>query len=71
MPVLNAISFFFFFCILLRGILKVFIVFKYNYCIIYENLAYISDIGLMSRVCANGPGDWRSIPGQGISKTQK
>ena len=28
-------------------------------------------IGLMSRVFANGMGDWGSIPGQVISKTQK
>ncbi len=29
------------------------------------------DIGLMSRMFANGPGDWGSIPGQVIPKTQK
>ena len=29
------------------------------------------DIGLMSRVFANGPGDQGSIPGQVIPKTQK
>ena len=28
-------------------------------------------IGLMSRVFANGPGDWSSIPVQVIPKTQK
>ena len=28
-------------------------------------------IGLSSRVFANGPGDWGSIPGQVIPKTQK
>ena len=28
-------------------------------------------IGIMSRVFANGPGDWGSIPGQVIPKTQK
>ena len=28
-------------------------------------------IGLMSRVFANDPGDWGSIPGRGIPKTQK
>ena len=28
-------------------------------------------IGLMSRVFANGPGDWGSIPGRVIPKTQK
>ena len=28
-------------------------------------------IGLMSRVFANGPGDWDSIPGWVIPKTQK
>ena len=28
-------------------------------------------IGLMSRVLANGPGDWCSIPGRVIPKTQK
>ena len=27
--------------------------------------------GLMSRVFANGPGDWDSIPGRVIPKTQK
>ena len=28
-------------------------------------------IGLMSRVFTNGPGDWDSIPGRVIPKTQK
>ena len=28
-------------------------------------------IGLMSKVFANGPGDWGSIPGRVIPKTQK
>ena len=28
-------------------------------------------IGLMSRVSANDPGDWGSIPGRVIPKTQK
>ena len=28
-------------------------------------------IGLMSRVFANGPGDWGSVPGRVIPKTQK
>ena len=28
-------------------------------------------IGLMSRLFANGPGDWGSIPGRVIPKTQK
>ena len=31
----------------------------------------ITVIGLMSRVFANGPGDWVSIPGRVIPKTQK
>ena len=30
-----------------------------------------SFIGLMSRVFANGPGNWSSIPGRVIPKTQK
>ena len=28
-------------------------------------------IGIMVRVFANGPGDWGSIPGQVIPKSQK
>ena len=28
-------------------------------------------VGLMSKVFANGPGDWSSIPGRVIPKTQK
>ena len=32
---------------------------------------YNRAIGLMSRVFANGPGDWGSIPGRVIPKTQK
>ena len=34
-------------------------------------LTYISDIGLMSRVFANGSEDQGSIPGRVIPKTQK
>ena len=37
--------------------------------IIYDCLPRI--IGLMSRVFANGPEDWGSIPGRAIPKTQK
>ena len=32
---------------------------------------YTRAIGLMGRVFANSPGDWGSIPGQVIPKTQK
>ena len=32
---------------------------------------YYQAIGLISRVFANGPGDWGSIPGRVILKTQK
>ena len=35
------------------------------------SLSIYKYIGLMSRVFANGPGDWGSIPGQVIPKTQK
>ena len=31
----------------------------------------IQAIGLMNRVFTNGQGDWRSIPGQVIPKTEK
>ena len=34
-------------------------------------LEIIKTIGLMSRVFANGPGDWGSIPSRVIPKTQK
>ena len=36
-----------------------------------EHWKYSYAIGLMSRVFANGPGDWGSIPGWVIPKTQK
>ena len=37
--------------------------------IIYDLYHWV--IGLMSRVFTNGPGDWGSIPGRVIPKTQK
>ena len=37
----------------------------------YKNKFMSSNIGLMSIVFANGPGDWGSIPGRVIPKTQK
>ena len=42
----------------------------YGYIYIYIYI-YIRAIGLMSRVFANGPEDWGSIPSQVIPKTQK
>ena len=39
----------------------------YIYILKYKNRA----IGLMSRVFANGPEDWGSIPGRVVPKTQK
>ncbi len=42
-------------------------IFMYIYIYIYINRA----IGLMSRVFANGPGDWGSIPGRVIPKPEK
>ena len=40
-----------------------------NHLIIMEIMCWA--IGLMSGVFDNGPGDWGSIPGQIIPKTQK
>ena len=41
-----------------------------NWAFVYLDV-YMSAIGLMSRVFANGPGDLGSIPGRVIPKTQK
>ena len=41
----------------------------YIICILYICIRHA--IGQMSSVFANGPGDWGSIPGQVIPKTQK
>ena len=38
---------------------------------LYLSYLFYWSIGLMSRVFANGPEDWGSIPGQVIPKTQK
>ena len=44
-------------------------IYQYKQCQKYQEL--YSNIGLMSRVFPNGPGDQGSIPGQVIPKTQK